>query len=71
MVSGRGLGHTGGTLDKLDRIPGFRVELDLGRSGGCSRTARARPDRPDGRDRPGRQEAVRLRDATATVESIP
>ena len=40
-VSGRGLGHTGGTLDKLESIPGFRVDLDVRRYkevlGNCGR----------------------------------
>jgi pyrimidine-nucleoside phosphorylase len=71
MVSGRGLGHTGGTLDKLESIPGFRVDLPVERFtaqvaelGVCliGQTARIAPaDRT----------LYALRDVTATVESIP
>ncbi len=71
MVSGRGLGHTGGTLDKLESIPGFRVDLSLDqftaqvdRLGVCliGQTERMAPaDRV----------LYALRDVTATVESIP
>jgi pyrimidine-nucleoside phosphorylase len=71
MVSGRGLGHTGGTLDKLESIPGFRTDLsmdayrrqieDLGivLIGQTDEMA------------PADQKLYALRDVTATVESIP
>ncbi len=71
MVSGRGLGHTGGTLDKLEAIPGFTVQLSAERFirtvaevGTCiiGQTERIAPaDRV----------LYALRDVTATVESIP
>lgn len=71
MMSGRGLGHTGGTLDKLESIPGFRTALTpaeitaiVGRHGlvlaGQSETLV-----------PADRKLYALRDATATVESIP
>ena len=71
MISGRGLGHTGGTLDKLESIPGFRTDLTieefrdlLGKHGLAfiGQTAEIAP--ADGK-------LYALRDATATVESIP
>ncbi|HUI81313.1 MAG TPA: thymidine phosphorylase [Bryobacteraceae bacterium] len=71
MMSGRGLGHTGGTLDKLESIPGFRTDLSpeeiqkqLTEIGLCfmGQTERLAP--ADGK-------FYALRDVTATVESIP
>jgi pyrimidine-nucleoside phosphorylase len=71
MISGRGLGHTGGTLDKLESIPGYRVHLSLaefrvilGRIGFAmmGQTAEIAP---------ADKKLYALRDATATVEAIP
>ena len=71
MISGRGLGHTGGTLDKLDSIPGYVTapDLDLLRravgEAGCAIIGQT-PELA-----PADRRFYALRDATATVESIP
>jgi len=71
MMSGRGLGHTGGTLDKLDAIPGFRSDLSLAQARaqlehiGCALLGQT------GEIAPVDRKLYALRDATATVESIP
>ena len=59
MISGRGLGHTGGTLDKLDAIPGYRTQPDLDTFRRVVARGRLRRDRPDRRPRPGRQAPLR------------
>ena len=71
MMSGRGLGHTGGTLDKLESIPGFRTNLSLAEAKaqvqqlGCVLIGQTPEIAPaDGK-------LYALRDVTATVESIP
>ena len=57
-MSGRGLGHTGGTLDKLEAIPGFRIALTLDEFRGALERRWLLPDQPDQGHRAGGQEAV-------------
>jgi len=71
MMSGRGLGHTGGTLDKLEAIPGFRTRLTLAEARaqveriGCAMLGQTPEIAPADR------KLYALRDTTGTVESIP
>ena len=70
MMSGRGLGHTGGTLDKLESIPGFRTGLSR-RKPGAGRAARLRHAGQTPEIAPADRKLYALRDVTGTVESIP
>lgn len=71
MVSGRGLGHTGGTLDKLEAIPGFRTDLSFAEfRQGLNRNGFAMMGQTK-ELAPADKKMYALRDVTATVDSIP
>ncbi|WP_182866150.1 thymidine phosphorylase [Stieleria mannarensis] len=71
MISGRGLGLTGGTLDKLEAIPGFRTNLSESESADVLRQAGAFIVSASERIAPADRRLYALRDVTGTVESIP
>ena len=71
MMSGRGLGHTGGTLDKLESIPGFRTGLSLDELRTAVRTIGCAMIGQTSEVAPADRKLYALRDVTATVESIP
>jgi pyrimidine-nucleoside phosphorylase/thymidine phosphorylase len=71
MISGRALGHTGGTLDKLESIPGFRTDLTIDEFKGLLAEHKLAFIGQTAEIAPADGKLYSLRDATATVESIP
>jgi pyrimidine-nucleoside phosphorylase len=71
MISGRGLGHTGGTLDKLESIPGYRVNLSLKEFRSVLKQVGFAMMGQTAEIAPADKKLYALRDATSTVEAIP
>jgi len=71
MISGRGLGHTGGTLDKMESIPGFRTDLDPDALRECLGTAGCFISGQTGTLAPADRILYALRNETSTVPSVP
>ncbi|MZD05028.1 thymidine phosphorylase [Streptomyces sp. SID5785] len=71
QLSGRGLGHTGGTLDKLEAVPGWRADLDNAQMMRTLEDVGAVVCAPGSGLAPADKKLYALRDVTATVECIP
>jgi pyrimidine-nucleoside phosphorylase len=71
MISGRGLGHTGGTLDKLESIPGFRTSLSVSEYKSILQRTGAVLIGQTAEIAPADRKLYALRDVTATVECVP
>ena len=71
MISGRGLGHTGGTLDKMDSIPGYRSQPTQDEFEGAVKAAGCAIIGQTGDLAPADRRFYAIRDVTGTVESIP
>ena len=71
MISGRGLGHTGGTLDKLETIPGFRTDLSVEEFKSVLRQTGIVMSGQTAELAPADRKMYALRDVTATIECIP
>jgi len=71
MISGRGLGHTGGTLDKLESIPGYRVNLSTSEFNTVLAKVGYAMAGQTAELAPADKKMYALRDATATIEAIP
>ncbi len=71
MVSGRGLGHTGGTIDKLASLPGYRTDLSVARFGEVLAACGYAMAAPSAEIAPADARMYATRDVTGTVESIP
>src|SRR5205807_3286546 len=71
MISGRELGHTGGTLDKLESIPGYRVNLSVNEFREVLERVGYVMNGQTGEIAPADKKLYALRDATATIEAIP